>query len=292
MPRRRSLREAASQTRPLVAPTAQDAFTARIIERMGFKALALGGSTMLAARYGLPDLGLAALAEMVETARDILSATDLPCIMDGDDGYGDVKSVVRMVNIYDELGVGAVVLEDQIREVKQSGNNNARSVAPIELITQKLRAAVATRSDVDMMVIARCDAYAIEGLEGALRRCETYLNAGCDGVFIPGVSTVAELERVGRTFQGTYQLVDMIENRETWLKPSELADLGFSQIVYPNFVMLRTMLATNDALEQLHRFATADTAPQILPDVEGARTLFRELVREREWASLEQRFTA
>ncbi len=97
--------------------TAQDAFTARIIERMGFKAVALGGSTMLAARYALPDLGLAALAEMVETARDILAATDLPCIMDGDDGYGDVKSVVRMVNAYDELGVGAVVIEDQVREV-------------------------------------------------------------------------------------------------------------------------------------------------------------------------------
>ena len=290
MPRRRSLREAAKKARPLVAPTAQDAFTARIIERAGFSALALGGSTMLAARYALPDLGLAALSEMVETARDILAATALPCIMDGDDGYGDVKSVVRMINIYDELGVGAVVIEDQVREVKQSGNNNARSVAPVELITQKLRAAVATRSDADMMVIARCDAYGVEGLEASLRRCETYLEAGVDGVFIPGVATPEELERVGKTFKGTYQIVDMIESRPTWLKPSELADFGFSQIVYPNFVMLRTMLATSDALEQLHRYATADTEPEILPDFPGARALFRELVREKEWASLEKRF--
>lgn len=290
MSRRRSLREAARNARPLVAPTAQDAFTARIIERMGFKAVALGGSTMLAARYALPDLGLAALAEMVETARDILAATELPCIMDGDDGYGDVKSVVRMVNIYDELGVGAVVIEDQNREVKQSGNNNARSVAPVETIVEKLRAAIASRSDSEMMVIARCDAYGVEGMDGALRRCETYLKAGVDGVFIPGVATVEELEKVGRTFKGTYQIVDMIENRPTWLKPSELAELGFSQIVYPNFVMLRTMLATNSALEELHGFATSDTEPNILPDMEGARNLFRELVREKEWASLEQRY--
>lgn len=290
MPRRRSLREAARQSRPLVAPTAQDAFTARIIQRLGFKAFALGGSTMLAARYALPDLGLAALAEMVETARDIMAATDLPCIMDGDDGYGDVKSVVRMVRVYDELGVGAVVLEDQIREVKQSGNNNARQVAPLDLFTQKLRAAVETRSEKDLMVIARCDAYAIEGLEGSLRRCEAYLKAGADGVFIPGVSTVEELARIGKTFRGTYQIVDMIENRRTWLKPSELADMGFSQVVYPNFVMLRTMLATNDALLQLSRFATADTAPEILSDMEGARTMFREIVRETEWSALEQNF--
>lgn len=290
MPARRSLRQAASQSSPLVAPTAQDAFTARMIERLGFKAVALGGSTMLAARYALPDLGLAALAEMVETARDIINATELPCIMDGDDGYGDVKSVVRMVRIYDELGVGAVVLEDQIREVKQSGNNNARRVAPPDEFIRKLKAAVATRSDEDLMVIARCDAYAIEGLEGSLKRCEAYLKAGADGVFIPGVSTVEELERVGKTFRGSYQIVDMLENRPTWLKPSHLAEMGFSQVVYPNFVMLRTMLATNDALIELQRFAADDTPPALLSDFDGARALFREIVREEDWSSLEQRF--
>ncbi|EHK54826.1 isocitrate lyase/PEP mutase family protein, partial [Allomesorhizobium alhagi] len=199
-------------------------------------------------------------------------------------------SVVRMVRIYDELGVGAVVLEDQIREVKQSGNNNARRVAPHDEIIRKLRAAVETRSDKDLMVIARCDAYAIEGLEGSLKRCDAYLKAGADGVFIPGVSTVEELERVGKTFRGSYQIVDMLENRPTWLKPSELAAMGFSQVVYPNFVMLRTMLATNDALMQLQRFATDDSPPVLLSDFEGARALFREIVREEEWSSLEQRF--
>jgi len=149
---------------------------------------------------------------------------------------------------------------------------------------------VETRSDKDLMVIARCDAYGIEGLDGSLRRCEAYLNAGADGVFIPGVSTVEELARVGEMFRGTYQIVDMIENRATWLKPSELADMGFSQVVYPNFVMLRTMLATHDALTQLHRFAKSDAPPKILTDVDGARALFREIVREEEWSSLEQRF--
>jgi methylisocitrate lyase len=290
MARRKSLREAAAEVRPLVAPTAQDAFTARMIEQMGFKAVALGGSTMLAARYALPDLGLAALAEMVETARDILGATDLPCIMDGDDGYGDVKSVVRMIGAYDALGVGAVVIEDQIREVKQSGNNSARGVASLDLITQKIRAAVQTRSDADMMVIARCDAYGVEGLEASLRRCDAYLKAGADGIFIPGLSTAEELAKVGQTYRGTYQIIDMIEHRDTWLKPSELADLGFSQVVYPNFVMLRTMLATRDALAQLGRLASADQEPPALDDFAGARALFREIVRERAWSDLETRF--
>jgi methylisocitrate lyase len=274
----------------LVTPSAYDAFTVRIIERLGFKAFALGGSTMLAARYGLPDLGLAALGEMVETARDIIAATDLPCIMDGDDGYGDVKSVVRMMRIYEDMGVGAVVIEDQIREAKQPGETKARGVVAIDVISQKLRAAVETRTNKDTMVIARCDAYGLEGLDACFRRCDAYLNVGVDGIFITGISSVEDLVRVGRTYKTTYTIANMIEGGALWLKPSELADLGFSQVVYPNFVMLRAMLAVESALKELQEFANGRAEPKILSDVGGARNTFRELVREPEWANLEKRF--
>ena len=227
---------------------------------------------------------------MVEMARDILGATDLPCIMDGDDGYGDVKSVARMISAYAEIGVGAVVIEDQIREVKQSGNNNARGVAPLGLITAKLRAAVETRPGPDMMVIARCDAYAIEGLEASLRRCEAYLRSGADGVLFPASPPSQSWQGSGKPSPAPIRSSTWFEGRSTWLKPSELAELGFSQVVYPNFVMLRAMLASESALAQLHRFATAGAVPEALPDVDGARALFRQLVREKEWVSLEQRF--
>jgi 2-methylisocitrate lyase-like PEP mutase family enzyme len=290
MRRRATFREAAEAEKPLISPTAHDAFTARMIERAGFKAVAIGGSTMLAARFALPDLGLAALGEMVEGARDIIDATSLPLIMDGDDGYGDVKSVVRMIRAYENLGVGAVVIEDQVREVKQSGNNNARGVAPVESICQKLRAAVASRDSRDLMVIARCDAYGLEGVEGAMRRCEHYLQAGVDGVFIPGVRKAEELRRVGSAFRGTYQLVDMVEGKPPWIDPGELCSMGFNHVVYPAHVMLRSMLAIEQALTGLRAYTQGKAPFAPLPDVESARATFRDAVREQTWVGHETGF--
>src|SRR5258708_24498803 len=122
----KSLRQVAAEERPLVTPVAHDALTARLIARAGFKAIAIGGSSMLAARYGLPDLGLAALGEMVDGAREIVAATDLPCIIDADDGYGDVKSVRRTMELYQRLGVAGIILEDHARDTKQPGDAKAR----------------------------------------------------------------------------------------------------------------------------------------------------------------------
>jgi 2-methylisocitrate lyase-like PEP mutase family enzyme len=290
MARRISFRKAAEAEQPFVTPTAHDAFTARMIERAGFKGISIGGSTMLAARYALPDLGLAALGEMVAGARDILAASSLPVIMDGDDGYGDVKSVVRLVRGYEEMGIGAVVLEDQVREVKQAGNNNARSVVPVEVLAHKLRVAVAERDSTEFMVIARCDAYGVEGVDGALRRCERYLKAGADGVFIPGIRNAEELRRVGTAFRGTYQIVDMVEGKPPWLTPGELSALGFSQIVYPAHVMLRSMLAIESALSQLRDFVGGKSPFVPLSDVDRTRASFREIVGEATWTSHETRF--
>ncbi|MGY8632021.1 isocitrate lyase/PEP mutase family protein [Bradyrhizobium sp. 14AA] len=290
MRKRKSLRELAKEEAPLITPAAHDAFTARIIERAGFKALALGGSTMLAARFALPDIGLAALAEMIEIARDILHATELPCIVDGDDGYGDAKSVVRTIELYQSIGAGAVVLEDQIRVTKQSGNSRARSVVPVDEMMPKLRAAAESCSKGDTLLIARCDAYGLEGLDGCLRRVESYLKAGADGIFIPGIPSVEELARVGRAFKGTYLVVDMVDGRETWVEPSEFADIGFSQIVYPNFIMLRAMLAAEKAAHDLQAFVRGGPRPEELGKLESAREMFRELVRESRWTAVEQRF--
>jgi 2-methylisocitrate lyase-like PEP mutase family enzyme len=290
MKRRATFRQAAESEKPLVTPAAHDAFTARMIERAGFKAVAIGGSTMLAARHALPDLGLAALGEMLGGAKDILDATSLPVIMDGDDGYGDVKSVVRLIRAYEDLGVGAVVLEDQVREVKQSGNNSARGVAPVELIAQKLRAAVATRDSRDLMIIARCDAYGLEGADGAMGRCEKYLKAGVDGVFIPGIRKAEELQRVGAAFRGSYQLVDMVEGKPPWLTPRELFDMGFNHVVYPAHVMLRAMTAIEQALNGLRAFAEGKAPLALLANVDATRATFRDVVREQAWVGYESRF--
>src|SRR5882724_12031095 len=137
---RQSLRQLAAGERPLVAVAAHDALSARLIARAGFKAIAIGGSSMLAARYGLPDIGLAALEEMVAGARDILAATSLPVIIDGDDGYGDVKGVAHTIRRYEQIGISGVVLEDQMRESKQPGDDRPQGVVPVATMSGKLRA--------------------------------------------------------------------------------------------------------------------------------------------------------
>src|SRR5713101_8207541 len=116
---RMTLREAFAAERPLVTPLAHDALSARLIARTGFKAFAIGGSALLAARYGLPDIGLIGVSDMTDGIRDIAAATELPFFADGDDGYGDVKSVARMIELYEQIGVSAILIEDQQREHKQ-----------------------------------------------------------------------------------------------------------------------------------------------------------------------------
>ena len=135
-----SLRQLHREHQPLVSPLAHDALSARLIEHAGFKTFNIGGSALLAARYALPDLGLAGFAEMLAGIRDIVEASKLPCLVDADDGYGDVKSVVRTIQGYEAAGVSGVLLEDQGREGKQPGAASARSVVPLEVMEQKLKA--------------------------------------------------------------------------------------------------------------------------------------------------------
>src|SRR5262245_26873506 len=112
----KTLRELHREHQPLVSPLAHDALSARLIERAGFKTFNIGGSAMLAARYALPDLGLAGFAEMLAGIRDIVEASTLPCLVDADDGYGDVKSVVRTIQGFEKMGVSGVLLEDRSEE--------------------------------------------------------------------------------------------------------------------------------------------------------------------------------
>lgn len=107
------LRAAHRSASPLISLLAHDALSARLIAAAGFPSLNIGGSTLLAARYALPDLGLAALGEMATAIRDVVEAVGIPCMADADDGYGDVKSVVQTVLTYERIGVGGLLLEDQ-----------------------------------------------------------------------------------------------------------------------------------------------------------------------------------
>lgn len=283
-----SLRALIAEKKPIVTPTAHDALSARLIAMLGFKAIALGGSTMLAARYGLPDLGLAGFAEMLETARDIVTSIEIPCIVDADDGYGDVKSVVRTVRAYEDIGVAGLILEDQERAAKRPGDSAAQSVSDVPLMVAKLRAAASHRRTQDTLVVARTDSYALEGIDGVLGRCGAYLDAGADGIFVPGVSNHEHLATIGSAFPGVYKLLVQVEGSKTpWLSATELHGMGYTQIAYPSYILNRALLAIESACMELDRATGLNVPPPILPELDYVRERFNAAVKVAAWRNLE-----
>ena len=288
MSKRPTFRELLAIGAPLVVPCAHDALSARLIQQAGFSAMAISGSGALAARYGLPDLGIAGLTDMSAITRDILDATSIACIGDGDDGYGDVKSVARTVQVNEALGIGALVLEDQTRSVKRPGQNAAVEVVSDEEISAKLRVAIETRSSDDFWIIGRTDAYGAHGINAALRRADLYLRCGVDGLFIAGVRKPEELECIGRTFRGTPLSVVMYGG-EGWpsLSVAELHSMGYSQILYPLSLLLPMCTLFADTLQTLKQAMNEGAMPPPLADEKRARAILGRAVDLDRWLALE-----
>lgn len=288
---RPTIRAALAAETPLVTPLAHDAISARLIAAAGFRAFTVGGSALLAARYGLPDIALIGLQDMVAGLRDIAAATDLPIIADADDGYGDVKSVARTIWEYEAIGIGAMLFEDQQRDRKQQRADKAGGVVDEAVIEQKLRTALAVRRDADTFIIGRTDAYGALGLDAALRRAERFLALGVDGVFIAGLRTPEEYERVGSRLRGAVLLAAMFEGSGTpWLAPAELGAMGFRQVSYPVSVMFRVVAAMRDGLAQLRAHATGQQPMAPLADAAAVRQAMDAAVRLDHWRDVERRF--
>ena len=288
---RGSLREALAAERPLVTPLAHDALSARLIARAGFRAYTIGGSAMLAARYGLPDIGLIGLGDMVDGIRDIAAATPLPFLADGDDGYGDVKSVVRTVEAYETLGVGGILIEDQLRDRKQQRADRAQGVADIQVIEQKLRAAMAARNEGGMLVIGRTDAVGVLGLDVAIDRARRYLDWGVDGVFVAGLRTRADFERVGRDLEGALLSAAMFEGGATpWISPAELGEMGFGHVSFPAALMFRITDLLAETLAQLRAYATGASTFKVLDHADQARATLDDALDLSRWQRLDTTF--
>lgn len=287
---RPTFRSALAAERPLVTPLAHDALSARLIERAGFRAFAIGGSAMLAARYALPDLGIAALGEMADGIRDIAAATSLPFLADGDDGYGDAKSVAHTVHAYELLGVGAILIEDQRREGKQPRAEKARGVVDIPVMAQKLATALDARQSADTLIIGRTDAYGALGLDAAIARAERFLTLGVDGVFVAGLRAAEEYARVARELRGATLSAAVFEGVGTpWLTPRELADMGYAHVSFPASLVFRIVGTMRETLAMLRRHAAG--AEPMLPAEDSAqnRAALDDALDVAYWQAIESR---
>jgi 2,3-dimethylmalate lyase len=245
-----TFRRLIASERPLVLPGAHDAISARLIQRTGFKAYFIGGFPLVGARYGVPDIGLMGLGEIGAGIRDIMAVSDLPVLVDCDNGYGDVKTVVHTINTYERLGAQAVFFEDQISP-KRCGHIYGKRLLSTEQMEANIRAAAENRINPETFIIARTDAREVFDLDEALRRGERYIRAGADGLFIEAPVDVDELERIGQTFD-VPQLANMLEGGRTpFLTPAELEQLGFRIVIYGISLLMHAVQAMENVLASL-----------------------------------------
>jgi len=215
-----------------MAPGAYDTLTARLVEQAGFEAIYLTGGGYSRAN-GYPDLGLLTLSENVRFIGLTVEAVGIPVIADADTGYGNAINVIRTVLEYEKSGVAAFHIEDQVSP-KKCGHYEGKEVISTAEMVGKIHAAADTRQDSDLVIIARSDARAVEGLQAAIDRVNAYLDAGADVGFVEAPQNVEELRIVGRGVRGP-ALVNVFEGGKTPMLPAyELEAMGFRLGIYPS----------------------------------------------------------
>jgi carboxyvinyl-carboxyphosphonate phosphorylmutase len=253
---RGSLRKLISGKDTILAPGAYDALSARIIEQAGFPAVYMTGFGTSASLLGRPDVGLLTMTQMVDNARRIAQAVDVPVIADADTGYGNPLNVIRTVQEYELAGVSAIHIEDQVTP-KKCGHMEDKQVISSSEMVEKIHAATEARRSPDFLIIVRTDARAMEGLDSALRRGRMYREAGADALFIEAPQNEQEIEEVARTLADVPLLFNWAEGGKTPPMPLErIAELGFRIVIFPIGALLVATKAIREFAAEIKKNGT------------------------------------
>lgn len=292
------LRDGAAGPRPLrallqdgemvLAPGCYDALGARLVEEAGFAAAYMTGFGSTASLLGRPDVGLLTQTEMVDNARRIAAAVDIPVIADADTGYGNQINVIRTVAEYETAGVAAIHLEDQVMP-KKCGHMEGKQLIGAGEMVAKIQAAVAARRRPDLVIIARTDARAVEGLPAAIMRARRYRDAGADALFVEAPQSEAEIEQIAAAFPDTPLLFNYAEGGKTPpVSHAFLRERGFRIVIFP----LSALLAATAAIRSVLAEIKASGSPiDVLPSLPGFDE-FLQFIGAGEISELEQRFAA
>lgn len=266
--RRKKLRDLLTNAKPVLAPGCHDALSARLVEYAGFDAVYMGGFATTASILGRPDVGLLTATEMIAHARTIVEAVNLPVIADADTGYGNEINVIRTVREYEQIGVAAIHLEDQVSP-KRCGHMAGKTVIPAQEMVSKIRAAVAARNDPDFVLIGRTDALVVEGINKAIDRAKRYADAGADVLFVESPTSEQEIETIAKELSGYKVLLNWLEHGKTPpISFSRIKELGFSLVLFPIGSVLATMAGLQKYLEHVKAEGTPIDQLDKLPSFE------------------------
>lgn len=261
-------RAALSRPGILRLPGAHNGQAALQAKAAGFDALYLSGAAMTAS-MGLPDLGIITVDEVAFFIRQIVRASGLPLLVDGDTGYGEALNVMHMVRTFEEAGAGAVHLEDQLLP-KKCGHLNDKKLASAQDMAAKVAAAARARRD--LVIIARTDAAASEGIEGAVARAKLYTEAGADAIFPEALTSVEMFRQVRAALPGVKLLANMTEfGRTPALTAQEFEALGYDMVIWP----VSSLRVANKAQAKLYAALARDGATTaMIPEMQTRTELY------------------
>jgi len=231
----------------LTIPGVFNPFTALLAEKVGFKAVYLSGGA-LTSSLGLPDLGVITLDEVAEMVRKIREVTDLPIIVDADTGFGETINVYRAVRILERAGASAIQIEDQVLPKKCGHLEGKEVVTPKDMVV-KIKAALKARRE--MLIIARTDSRAVNGLQDAVERAKMYLEAGADAIFPEALESKEEFATFAKEVKAPL-LANMTEFGKTPLiTANEFKEMGYRYVIFPVTIFRVAAKAMKEALETL-----------------------------------------
>ncbi|MCY7413827.1 MAG: methylisocitrate lyase [Salinibacterium sp.] len=247
--KRAAFRERLASGELLRLPGAFNPLSAKLIQDKGFDGVYISGA-VISADLGLPDIGLTTLTEVAGRAQQIARMTDLPSLVDADTGFGEPMNVARTVQTLEDAGVSGLHIEDQINP-KRCGHLDGKAVVDTDTAIKRIRAAVDARRDPNLLIMARTDIRAIDGLQAAIDRAKALADAGADAIFPEAMADLAEFEAVRAAVEVPI-LANMTEfGKSELFTTKQLADIGVNIVIYPVSLLRLAMGAAERGLDTL-----------------------------------------
>lgn len=249
----KKFRVALENNKPLQIVGTINAYCAMMAQQLGHQAIYLSGGGVANASYGLPDLGMTSLNDVIADVQRITNASNVPLLVDIDTGWGGAFNIAKTIRDMEKAGAAAVHIEDQVAQKRCGHRPNKEIVSTVEMV-DRIKAAVDARIDSDFFIMARTDSFAQEGLEAAIERAKAYVIAGADGIFAEAIKTKEHYEAFS-TALNVPILANITEfgQTELWNK-TQLGEWGCAMVLYP----LSAFRAMNKAAESVYKTLLSD----------------------------------
>jgi 2-methylisocitrate lyase-like PEP mutase family enzyme len=271
----------------LLLPGVANALAARVVADQGFAAAYVTGAGIANTFFGVPDIGLVTVSELAAHVAAIREAFAGPLVVDADTGFGNAVNVVRTVQLLERAGADALQIEDQVFP-KRCGHFAGKEVIPAAEMVAKIKAAVDTRRDTDLLIIARTDAIAPEGFAAALERAAAYREAGADVTFVEAPTSMEEIADIPRRLPWPQLINIVLGGRTPELANAKLKELGYAGVIYANVALQSALKGMQAALGELRRKGDMGDALNLVTDFSERQ----RLVHKDEFDALERKYVA